>query len=123
MRLISCALLTVILFLCQISMGVQPVLGQAAPIQPEETITLFNGKDLSGFSTWLMDDHQEDPSRVFTVVDQIDGQPAIRVSGEGFGGFVTRANPNEKKRSGDDRHKFWGQCDIEYSWRLNQRVR
>ena len=37
-----------------------------------------------------MDDHQEDPSRVFTVVDQIDGQPAIRVSGEGFGGFITR---------------------------------
>ncbi len=85
MHLISCALLTVILFLCQLSMGVQPVLGQDAPIQPEETITLFNGKDLSGFSTWLMDDHQQDPSRVFTVVDQIDGQPSASVA-RGLGG-------------------------------------
>ncbi len=92
MRLTSCAVLTAVLFLCHFSMGVQPVLGQDAPIKPVQTIALFNGKDLSGFSTWLMDHHREDPSQVFTVVDQIDGRSAIRVSGEGFGGFITRAS-------------------------------
>ena len=92
MRLTSCAVLTAVLFLCHFSMGVQPVLGQDAPIKPVQTIALFNGKDLSGFSTWLMDHHREDPSQVFTVVDQIDGRPAIRVSGEGFGGFITRSS-------------------------------
>ena len=90
MRLISCALFTAVALLCPLSMGVQPVLGQDTPIQPEETIVLFNGKDLSGFRTWLSDDHREDPSGVFTVVDQIDGARAIRVSGEKFGGFSTR---------------------------------
>ncbi len=90
MHLISCALLIAVLLPCQLAMVFQPVLGQDTPIKPEEAITLFNGKDLSGFTTWLSDDHRKDPSRVFTVADQIDGVPAIRVSGEKFGGFVTR---------------------------------
>jgi hypothetical protein len=37
-----------------------------------------------------VDTHREDPLRVFTVVDQVDGAPAIRVSGERWGGLVTR---------------------------------
>ena len=37
-----------------------------------------------------MDTHREDPLRVFTVVDQVDGGPAIRISGERWGGLVTR---------------------------------
>lgn len=64
----------------------------AAPIEPKETIALFNGKDLSGFYTWLSTSGHEDPDHVFTVVDQIDGAPAIRISGQGYGGIVTRAN-------------------------------
>lgn len=59
------------------------------PIKPEKPIVLFNGKDLSNFYTWLVDSHREDPDRVFSVVDQIDGKPALRVSGENWGGFVT----------------------------------
>lgn len=59
------------------------------PIKPEKPIVLFNGKDLSNFYTWLVDAHREDPDRVFSVVDQIDGAPALRVSGERWGGFVT----------------------------------
>ena len=59
-------------------------------IQPRETIRLFDGKSLAPFYTWLVDSHREDPLRVFTVVDQVDGGPAIRISGERWGGLVTR---------------------------------
>jgi hypothetical protein len=59
-------------------------------ITPTETISLFNGKDLTNFSTWLTDFKYEDPHRVFTVVDQVDGAPAIRSSGQYWGGIVTK---------------------------------
>jgi len=59
-------------------------------IRPDRTIPLFDGKSLAPFYTWLVDDHREDPLRVFTVVDQVDGAPAIRISGERWGGLVTR---------------------------------
>ena len=62
----------------------------AQAIVPEETIVLFNGQDLSSFYTWVVDTHREDPDQVFTVVDQVDGAPAIRISGERWGGIVTR---------------------------------
>ena len=60
------------------------------PIVPREVIKLFNGRDLSSFYTWLVDFHREDPHRVFSVVDQVDRAPAIRISGEFFGGLYTR---------------------------------
>lgn len=63
---------------------------ESEAIKPDAPIVLFNGKDLSGFYTWLVDDHHEDPLRVFTVVDQVDGAPAIRISGQRWGGIVTR---------------------------------
>jgi len=52
-------------------------------------IQLFNGKDLTNFYTWLVGDHRQDPDHVFTVVDAVDGAPAIRVSGQKFGAFIT----------------------------------
>ncbi len=55
-----------------------------------KTIQLFNGKDLSDFYTWLADSKYNDPERVFSVVDQVDGAPAIRISGQHFGGLVTK---------------------------------
>jgi hypothetical protein len=51
---------------------------------------LFNGKDLSGFSTWLTTTRYDDPDRVFSVVDAVDGAPAIRISGQHYGGLLTR---------------------------------
>jgi hypothetical protein len=60
------------------------------PIRPADTIRLFDGTTLGRFETWLVDDHHADPLRVFTVVDQVDGAPAIRISGERWGGIVTR---------------------------------
>lgn len=68
---------------------------EEAPIVPAQTIVLFDGKkvkDLSAFYTWLHDFGRNDPDKVFTVVDQIDGAPAIRSSGQHWGGIVTKAN-------------------------------
>ena len=59
-------------------------------VSPTETMQLFNGKDIAPFYSWLVTDHYTDPSRVFTVVQQVDGAPAIRISGEKFGGIITR---------------------------------
>ena len=57
----------------------------AAPERPREVIRLFNGKDLSGLTTWLKDTRRDDPRRVFRVTD--DG--LIRITGDGFGYLAT----------------------------------
>src|SRR5262245_23744700 len=62
----------------------------------DEWVTLFNGKDLSGWETFLgaADGAQapvgrnRDPKGVFSVV-AIDGIPAVRISGDGLGGLTT----------------------------------
>jgi len=59
-------------------------------VVPTAKITLFNGKDLTNFYTWLRGHKYADPDRVFTVVDHIDGGPAIRASGQHYGGIVTQ---------------------------------
>lgn len=66
---------------------------KTAPIVPKTPIILYNGKevaDLSQFYTWLGPLGYQDPNRVFTIVDHVDGAPAIRVSGETHGGILTR---------------------------------
>jgi len=86
-RALFCALLSLALPL------VSPAASQhRASVRPETTIRLFDGKSLDGFETWLVDTHREDPLRVFSVVDQVDGAPAIRISGERWGGLVTRGS-------------------------------
>lgn len=73
----------------------------AAPLPPDvvvpkERIPLFDGKtkrDLTAFYTWLPKfGVSKDPDKVFTVVDQVDGAPAIRISGQHWGGIVTPVN-------------------------------
>lgn len=54
------------------------------PIVPTGVIRLFNGKDLSGWTTWLKATGREDPKKVYTVQDGV-----IRVSGEGLGYLAT----------------------------------
>jgi hypothetical protein len=53
---------------------------------------LFNGKDLSGWDTYLAKPYglNNDPKGVFTVVET-DGAPAIRVSGEIYSAITTHA--------------------------------
>jgi hypothetical protein len=65
---------------------------QSAPsaIKPSAVISLFDGKSLANFQGWLVDHHSDDPERVFSVVDQIDGAPAIRISGKVWGGLLTK---------------------------------
>ena len=73
---------------------------------------LWNGKDLDGWTTWMQQPSPgsdvpglkrdaegkytepigsgRDPLHVFTVVNNVDGRPAIRVSGEVFGELRTK---------------------------------
>ena len=53
--------------------------------EPHPTsVALFNGQNLDGFYTWLVDTRYHDPRRVFTVTNG-----AIRISGEGLGYLAT----------------------------------
>lgn len=61
-----------------------------AASSPSSTIKLFDGRSLANFQTWLVDHHEADPERVFSVVDQVDGAPAIRISGQVWGGLLTK---------------------------------
>ena len=73
-------------------------------IQAGSWQSLFNGKDLTGWETYLdspYTDNQSrkspplglnnDPNHVFSVVT-VDGKPALRVSGETYGGINTLAD-------------------------------
>ncbi|ARK09317.1 DUF1080 domain-containing protein [Fibrella sp. ES10-3-2-2] len=77
----------------------------AQPARQQGTwISLFNGKDLTGWETYLDRPYStdkatvtaplglnNDPSHVFSVVT-VDGKPALRISGETFGGINTLAD-------------------------------
>lgn len=72
-----------------------PATAAETAVTPSQVIALFDGttrKDLSAFYTWLPKFGREDPDRVFSVVDRIDGAPAIRISGRHWGGIVTKEN-------------------------------
>lgn len=72
------------------------------PGHPATWTSLFNGKDLTGWDSWLApradsNGHRlgdqpiglnHDPDNVFTVVPQ-DGQKVIRISGEDVGGIIS----------------------------------
>jgi hypothetical protein len=79
-----------LLLLADIACRPVSTLTQPVVVRPTAPISLFTGRDLSNFETWLVDHHEEDPDRVFSVVDQIDGGPAIRISGQHWGGLATR---------------------------------
>ncbi len=91
--------------------GVRRSLAVSAKGVQEPFVPLFNGKDLAGWDTWLGRPHKltdvpglpkneqgdylqpiglnRDPRSVFSVVE-VDGAPAIRISGETYGGLITR---------------------------------
>ncbi len=56
-------------------------------VQSGEPILKFNGKDLTGFYTYLKENKWGDPKGVFTVKDGM-----VRVSGEEWGAFATCGN-------------------------------
>lgn len=77
----------------------------------QEWRSLFNGKDFSGWETWLAKPHRssqvpglrrndkgeylepvgldKDPTNVYSVV-MVDGEPAVRISGEIWGALTTK---------------------------------
>ena len=55
------------------------------PIAPRTRMRLFNGRDLAGFTTWLVDTHHADPRGVFSVTNGM-----IHISGDGLGYLATR---------------------------------
>lgn len=81
------------------------------PTQADGWKSLFNGKNLTGWDTWLAKPNKattglglkkndngdyleiiglnKDPKKVYTVVEA-DGKPAIRISGEIFGAITTK---------------------------------
>jgi hypothetical protein len=93
------------LLLVGVLLGVTTVHAQSGWTQ------LWNGKNLDGWTTWMQRPaptsdvpglkrdadgryvepigSNRDPLKVFTVVDNVDGQPAIRISGEVFGELRT----------------------------------
>jgi hypothetical protein len=75
-----------------LALAAQHLAGQPASsaIKPTTTIKLFDGASLANFEGWLVDHHDADPEKVFTVVDQVDGAPAIRISGKVWGGLLTK---------------------------------
>jgi hypothetical protein len=54
-------------------------------IKTAEPIFQFNGRDLTGFYTYLHEHKYDDPAKVFTVHDGM-----IHISGEEFGGLTTK---------------------------------
>src|SRR2546426_5818371 len=57
---------------------------KSEPIAPKEVIKPFNGKDLTGFTTWLKETKREDPKKVFSVQDGM-----IRIAGMPMGYLAT----------------------------------
>src|SRR5881296_123645 len=85
--------------------------GAAAPVSPNERIHLFNGKDLSGFYTWLVDTKREDPRHVFVVTNGV-----IRISGEGLGYLAT-----EKEYQDYHPRQWRDRLDPSFARRANRR--
>ncbi len=56
----------------------------AEPTTPAGTLSLFNGTNLVGWTTWLVDSKQHDPRGVFSVTNG-----AIHISGDGLGYLAT----------------------------------
>jgi hypothetical protein len=77
--------------LALVVLGISSAFGQQSSpvaekaITPKRVITLFNGKNLDNFYTYLKTSKYEDPKKVFTVQDG-----KIRISGEEFGAVITR---------------------------------
>ena len=70
------------------------------PTTPKETIRLFNGKDLTGLTTWLKDSKRDDPKKVFSVKEG----GILHLSGQGFGYVAT-------EKEYQDYH-----LTVEYKW-------
>jgi len=70
---------------CTLASSQVSVAQSRAAIVVSQPQTLFNGRDLSGFTSWLKESGTNDPNRVFRVTDG-----AIHITGQGAGYLATR---------------------------------
>ena len=84
--------------------------GGAGPITAAGAIQLFNGTNLNGWTTWLVDTHRSDPRGVFAVTNGV-----IRISGEGLGYLATTNEFRDYKLSLEFK---WGATNTAWGNRL-----
>ncbi len=83
---LPCSLLLLVALSVSNSSAALAADGQPAAVVPRQPISLLS-KDLKQhWYTWLTDDGHEDPRGVFTILP--DG--TLRISGDGYGGLITR---------------------------------
>jgi len=97
-------MLSVVLYPClfALAMSIAPCLAaeEPTPKTPDAAITLFDGKELKGFYTFIKDRGRDtDPKKVFTVKDGL-----LRISGEEWG-CITSQDAYENYR-----------LVVEYTW-------
>ena len=83
---------------------------EAAAEVPVTQLRLFNGTNLAGFYTWLVDTKRGDPRRVFTVTNGM-----IRISGDGLGYLSTEKAYRDYHLIAEFR---WGRTN----WHWGQRI-
>jgi hypothetical protein len=74
--------------------------------------TLFNGRDLSGFYTWLVDTRDADPRQVFTVTNGL-----LRISGDGLGYLATRESFRDYELTVEFK---WGETNTRWGDRIGK---
>lgn len=86
----------------------------AACAAPREAapVPLFNGRDLDGWTTWLMDSRHADPRGVFSVTNGL-----LRISGDGLGYLRTRAEFEDFRLVVEYR---WGATNTAWGGRLGR---
>ncbi len=73
---------------------------------------LFNGRDLGGWYSWLVDTHRADPRRVFAVTNGV-----VRISGDGLGYLATEHEWSDYRLSLEWR---WGETNTAWGDRLGK---
>ncbi|MEK7684096.1 MAG: DUF1080 domain-containing protein [Verrucomicrobiota bacterium] len=73
---------------------------------PSAVIKLFNGRDLGGFYSWLVDTKRRDPRGVFSVTNGL-----IRISGDGLGYLATEKEYQDYHLTAEFK---WGKTN--WSW-------
>lgn len=82
MKTTACLLISV--FIAFTRLPVAGAVESDTAIAPQKVIELFNGNDLGGWTTWLVDTRHRDPRGVYSMRDA-----SIRISGDGFGYLST----------------------------------
>jgi len=84
----------------------------AVAASPRAAQPLFNGANLDGFSTWLVDTRGQDPRRVFSVTNGM-----LRISGDGLGYLATTNEHRDYKLVVEF---MWGTANTRWGGRIGK---